>query len=211
MSSPGSSQSFLEPVTVEWLTEVLRTEVLKKSQKWPRKEDIVHLVRVVNNISAAYYLDNFRILRSKVFIDFKYELKNYSSRYAKENEARPTEDVLAAASRRFVYAADELTKLLAEYGPRDLSDGAIVSGKPKDWHDIAGSIATHFIYSPAGRGFGINNKEGAVARFVCVLIPQITGDSPTLGAVGKYLSRLADEAKKTNRDNGWSHVPGTNP
>jgi hypothetical protein len=68
-------------------------------------------------------------------------------------------------------------------------------------YDLVDSIASAFriamYQNNRGRAFGSSN-DGPVARFVCAVIPHITGETPpTLGSVAQQLKRSRQKRQRT--------------
>ncbi|MGH7111042.1 MAG: hypothetical protein ACREFK_11510, partial [Stellaceae bacterium] len=79
-------------------------------------------------------------------------------------------------------------------------DMVLMMANLEGWHDIALVIAEAFkVAMSANRiePLGIAN-EGPVARFVAAVIPSITGEAPTPGAVSQHLKRCAGARSGTN-------------
>lgn len=66
----------------------------------------------------------------------------------------------------------------------------------KVWHDVVAQVATHFAFAMKDQCIGTANY-GPVARFVAAIMPYITGETATAGAVSK---RLKDIARATRSE-----------
>jgi hypothetical protein len=98
--------------------------------------------------------------------------------------------------RRFGTFLDAMKK--HEFG-LDMDAGVLMPELP-DWHALADILASAFrlAMQPHGLSLG-NSNNGPLARFVAAVIPRITGEEPSVEAVGKHLMRIARKKSKAGR------------
>jgi len=81
----------------------------------------------------------------------------------------------------------------------DMDGNPLMRRELKNWHSLAQDIA-----EPARIALRFNNptmlfgrsNDGPLPRFVAAVIPEITGERPSITAVGKHLKLLARKAKQ---------------
>ncbi|MBI5319797.1 hypothetical protein [Bradyrhizobium sp.] len=68
----------------------------------------------------------------------------------------------------------------------------------ESWHQIAGMIADAFMIAMHPQKLGLSNK-GPVARFVAVVMPAMTGESPSIDSVAQHLKRRRFQQGQSKR------------
>lgn len=189
--------------TVDSLKEILGN-VLKAPQKEMGPKKLLILVQALNNIRKN--LDDYKFaqtlaaIQHERFIEFIDNLRAFVHNQSKYEllSLNDFEKEIHKKSRIALDAFNELAQYFVKNGILVVNGSDIVFSKRKNWHNIAATIATHFTYAMVGQKLGTSN-EGPVARFVHAVIPMITGETPTLGAVAK---RLKDMVKRTKAQTG---------
>jgi hypothetical protein len=161
------------PFTPEAMRGILE-KVLRTGSNRLRAEDVKRLTIALNAVATSHW--------SKIAFS--------------GSERQQKFDKLWAA----VANLDEADR--AEFGPRGVvaiaTDYALKpppkrpeEGKgPKRWHEVAPLIANAFRDAVRPRNPTLtlgNSDQGSVARFVAAVVPQITGEEPTVAAVAARL------------------------
>jgi hypothetical protein len=136
-------------------------------------------------------------------------------RLMKRDTVRYRATVLLERERRLCDQFDRLVQAMEEHTfslKMDIDErgamGDVEERRPiipdldNGWHDLAEFVATAFRLAMAGtneKPLGASN-DGPVARFVAAVIPKLTGETPSVAAVGKHLGRAASRRTGTSPD-----------
>ena len=189
------------PFSIETLRQLLMTSVLKQSQRPPAKADLHRLVISLNRIAGTFAFAVHVANASKpmaaeaqnaidVLVTFFKRRQQEASRYKGSDIAQREADLATSFN-------DFLRKLIAHKFDLDMDVG-LTMPVIDHWHDVAERVASDFkiamIETMGPRNLGLSN-EGPIPRFVAAVIPQITGEHPSVGAVGKFLKERAKQSQ----------------
>ena len=194
------------PFTVANLRTLLRDTVLKGNQTMPSVAALHDLASILNSLRGLYAFlskdtkdakrraDKVRDAFSTIqeFFEERAEACGWTDTPKVDTKTYAVEQALYNHFYSFMEAFRD--------HPFDLDmDADVIAGYLNGWHSIAGKIACSFKGAMAdttnGAAFGLSN-EGPIPRFVAAIIPIITGETPSIQAVGKWLK---DEARKKRR------------
>ncbi len=198
---PGQPQR--GPFTVANLRTLLRNDVLKGNQVLPSVADLQILASHMNALCETYAVFSKDTKDAKHFADkVRDALSTIQQFFEERREAcgcadAPEVDTKTYAAEQALY--NHFRSFMEAFTSHsfDLSmDADVIAPNLNGWHSIAGHIASSFKLAMAsttnGAAFGLSN-EGPIPRFVAATIPIVTGEMPSIQAVGKWLK---DEARK---------------
>jgi hypothetical protein len=172
----------------------------------PNSVDLRRLTRTLNDLQAHFKFAQETGNKSKgtadrvsgalsVLVDFFHER---GKAIQEDNGLRPE---TIKNEKRLLGAFGKFMKALQQHS-FDLSmDAAVLMPELRGWHSYTEILSGSFKLAMAGanpdREFGQSN-DGPVARFVAAIIPHITGETPTVGAVSKRLKDTARHRRKVS-------------
>ena len=186
------------------LIRQILSDILKENQKIPNAFSISILSATLDTLRLKCYFEQkfkFReFLNHYMDCDQKHHLKEFLkydrglSRNLIDSEViEPMADLARAIER----LENALVRTDAE--GKEL-DRLSIAGHD-NWHALCAAVATQFIYAMKRQTFGVSN-DGPVPRFVSAIVPYITGEQPTVAAVGKRLKDIARTTKQGRDSHG---------
>jgi hypothetical protein len=203
-NATGIPRRALGPFTADNLRVILK-EVLKGSQTLPAWGEMEGLAGSLNRTHATFAFAAATANQSKRTADKVRNALDVLMEFFEqrrracypESGGGPNLQIVDREKRLH----DRFDAFLQAFGEHDFDlnmDAGLLMPHIDHWHDVAGTIAGAFKAAMARangpKNFGLSN-DGPVPRFISAVVPLITGETPTVGAVGKYLKDRARQQR----------------
>lgn len=187
-----------DPFTIPIIREIL-DRVLERPQTRPGSDELTIFIRLLNSIYRAFKysqeIGGTSNEAQQVSEAFRV-LEDYFEERREACQGDPSLSAAAIERERTLY--NQFVRFLKKFHTHDFlleMDWVGMRSSFEDWHDLAEPIANGFQVIMARNKCRLGRSNEAVPRFVAEVIPLITGERPTIAAVGQHL-KLARQRRK---------------